>query len=206
MPAGEADGHGGVASHRSLSGLRGVAGRQAENGARRQGMGAAWQILRPVGKALGRAEIPRDGLAAHTKPRSGQRLRPAGFHAETAAERSGAQMCRPPPVHRRGRGWGRRLPSPRGGAGGGGKLPSSRGGGGGGGTTPASHPALPVAQGQPDRPPSVAWNNGPIRARRSSAGPQKVTRGAAMPASVPPFSSPAGLTRGPAFCCLANGL
>lgn len=50
-------------------------------------------------------------------------------------------------------------------------------GGGGGATTPASNPALPVAKASARRAPSIAWNRGWSRARRSSAGPQKVTRG-----------------------------
>lgn len=51
-------------------------------------------------------------------------------------------------------------------------------------------PPLPVAKARPDRAPSIAWDRGPSRARRSSAGPKKVTRGATTRASVAPFSSP----------------
>jgi len=38
--------------------------------------------------------------------------------------------------------------------------------------------ALPVSEGRPGRAPSIAWDKGPGEARWSSAGPQKVTRGA----------------------------
>jgi len=48
--------------------------------------------------------------------------------------------------------------------------------------TPAFNPALPVANRQPHRSPPIAWNRGQSWMRRSSAGPQKVSRGAARAA------------------------
>ncbi len=41
---------------------------------------------------------------------------------------------------------------------------------------PASNPTLTVAKPSARRAPSIAWNRAPSRTRRSSAGPQKVTR------------------------------
>lgn len=98
-----------------------------------------------------------------------------GFRAETAEERRGAEKGNLPSPSGRRRGRGRshsgrgRARSHQGRASH--PLPPSQA------PTPASNPARPVAGRSPLGLPSIAWNSGQSRTRRSSAGPQKVTRG-----------------------------